>query len=430
MPEVIQNLGCSLNSLNISTSNNSSISLSSPPPGDSLSQVKNENTPLLDHTVVKNLLSPPITSSNNGVANDKPITDLAMKTPISFLQEICFRIHSTPNYSVCPSEEHNFSNEPLFLYRVTIDDLIAFGKGSSKKRAKHTAAWSMIEKCYEKLKMINDPLANTIEQYCLMKPLQNNIIDDGASGNPVGQLQELTQKNWIRPPEYEYADQDGSTPNMKTYICRAKVAHYVAEGSGSSKKIAKRLAAHSLLEKLEKLNTDEKKALLNRAEGQGDQEYTQVHQKIRRSRRKGNENNNLDLNARANSFSNGLTRPTRVCEKNSFQMLKNSDLPLIKQLLSDDYRECPNACLMLAHLAKEQNFHYTFIELPTIDSLFQVLLEVCLIPVSVFHGYGTTLDIAKERAAFFSLNYIRCLSRQAQQQPGTSTTTTPIAVQS
>jgi hypothetical protein len=68
------------------------------------------------------------TSSTN-IIHDKPITDLALKTPISFLQEICFRIHATPTYSLCPSEAQCVSSEPAFLYRVVVDDMIAFGKG-------------------------------------------------------------------------------------------------------------------------------------------------------------------------------------------------------------------------------------------------------------------------------------------------------------
>jgi hypothetical protein len=64
-----------------------------------------------------------------GIIHDKPITDLALKTPISFLQEICFRIHATPTYSLCPSEAQCTSSEPAFLYRVVVDDMIAFGKG-------------------------------------------------------------------------------------------------------------------------------------------------------------------------------------------------------------------------------------------------------------------------------------------------------------
>lgn len=69
------------------------------------------------------------------------------------------------------------------------------------------------------------------------------------------------------------------------YACRAKVATYTAEGkagvgieieekhrdavgTGLSKKIAKRQAATNLLNVLENLDPEAKKALLNRPEGQ------------------------------------------------------------------------------------------------------------------------------------------------------------------
>lgn len=63
----------------------------------------------------------------------------------------------------------------------------------------------------------------------------SNTSDDqttnGEKSNPIGKLQELTQKNWIRPPEYEFSDQENaSTPNSKMYSCHAKVASYTAEG--------------------------------------------------------------------------------------------------------------------------------------------------------------------------------------------------------
>ena len=75
-------------------------------------------------------LAPPLLSTSGaGIIHDKPITDLALKTPISFLQEICFRIHATPTYSLCPSEAQCASSEPAFLYRVVVDDMISFGKG-------------------------------------------------------------------------------------------------------------------------------------------------------------------------------------------------------------------------------------------------------------------------------------------------------------
>lgn len=76
------------------------------------------------------LTTPSQPTSGTGVIHDKPITDLSLKTPISFLQEICFRIHATPTYSLCPSEAQCATSEPAFLYRVVVDDMIAFGKGS------------------------------------------------------------------------------------------------------------------------------------------------------------------------------------------------------------------------------------------------------------------------------------------------------------
>ena len=69
-----------------------------------------------------------------------------------------------------------------------------------------------------------------------LKPLHtNNTNDDsmvnGEKSNPIGRLQELTQKNWIRPPEYEFSDQENpSGVNSKMYSCQAKVATYTAEG--------------------------------------------------------------------------------------------------------------------------------------------------------------------------------------------------------
>ncbi|CAF0914616.1 unnamed protein product [Adineta steineri] len=369
--------------------------------------------------------------SNMGVIHDKPITDLALKTPISFLQEICFRIHATPTYSLCPSEAQCTSSEPTFLYRVLVDDMIAFGKGSSKKRAKHKAAWVMIEQCYAKLKLASDPLIKTIEQYFLLKPLQTSHTNDdsitnGEKSNPIGKLQELTQKNWIRPPEYEFSDQENvSTPNTKMYSCHAKVATYIAEGTGLSKKIAKRQAATNLLNILENLGPEEKKALLNRAEGQNDLE--QSHSKFRRSRRKPNDPNLLDTSGLRGT---GSARSNRVYDKTSFQLLKNSDLPYINKLLSDDYHEeSARPYEMFESLAQEQNFTFEFIQLPTIDEgSIQLLLEVRLTPVSVFHGYGKTLELARQHSTNLALKYIRCLSKQQQQQQHSSSiiTTTPL----
>jgi hypothetical protein len=129
--------------------------------------------------------------------------------------------------------------------------------------------------------------------------------------------------------------------------------------------------------------------------------------------------------------------------------MKNNDLPYIKKLLSDDYHdETCQSYEMFEYLAQEQNFTFEFIQLPTINEgynifsfffkfqfiLFslslskgsiQLLLEVRVNPVSVFHGYGETFDLARQNSANLALKYIRCLSKQ-QQHSSSIIATTPI----
>jgi hypothetical protein len=48
--------------------------------------------------------------------------------------------------------------------------------------------------------------------------------------------------------------------------------------------------------------------------------------------------------------------------------MKNSDLPYIQKLLSDDYHEeISQSYEMFEYLSQEQNFTFEFIQLPTID---------------------------------------------------------------
>ena len=132
----------------------------------------------------------------------------------------------------------------------------------------------------------------------------------------------------------------------------------------------------------------------------------------------------------------GSARSTRVYDKSSFQVMKNSDLPHIKKLLEDDdHPDLLQSCQALEDLAQEQNFDFEYIQLPSsnggrstrstvvclsLDPLFpgatQLLLELRLIPVSVFHGCDTTFDQARQKAANLALKYIRHLSKQQQQQ--------------
>lgn len=111
--------------------------------------------------------------------------------------------------------------------------------------------------------------------------------------------------------------------------------------------------------------------------------------------------------------------------------MKNSDLPNIKILLADDYQaNLTSSYELFQYLSQEQNFTYEAIQLPTIsEGSVEVLLEVHFMPVSVFHGYGETFELARQHAANFALKYIRCLSKQYQQQQqhaSSTSTVTPV----
>jgi len=64
------------------------------------------------------------------------------KSPISVLQEFCAqRGMMTPTYDLIANEGNlGAAHEPLFVYRVVVGEIVATGKGSSKKKAKHCAA--------------------------------------------------------------------------------------------------------------------------------------------------------------------------------------------------------------------------------------------------------------------------------------------------
>lgn len=139
----------------------------------------------------------------------------------------------------------------------------------------------------------------------------------------------------------------------------------------------------------------------------------------------------------------GSSRSNRLHDKTSFQLMKNHDLPYIKTLLADDYQEeLRQSYELFEYLAQEQNFTFEFIQLPTVTEgkliislilpiacffipvgLIQLLLEVRVNPISVFHGRGATFDLARAHSANLALKYIRCLSKQQQQHAASNIST-------
>jgi dsRNA-specific ribonuclease len=102
------------------------------------------------------------TSAVNAAKDLFSSSNTTIKTPISLLQEICMKCHVQPIYEVLTTEGQ--IHDPTFVYKVSIgSDISAIGKGTSKKRAKHTAALAILNEIKMRSVGKNDQLATQIE---------------------------------------------------------------------------------------------------------------------------------------------------------------------------------------------------------------------------------------------------------------------------
>ncbi|VDP22022.1 unnamed protein product [Soboliphyme baturini] len=76
-----------------------------------------------------------------------PSTGIIVKTPISFLQDLCSKKRTIATYNLVTAEGQ--IHEPTYVYHLTVDDLSSYGFGKSKKIAKHMAAQILLERIVE-----------------------------------------------------------------------------------------------------------------------------------------------------------------------------------------------------------------------------------------------------------------------------------------
>lgn len=318
----------------------------------------------------------------------------SIKTPISLLQEIATKCSCQPVYENISTEGQ--VHEPLFIYKVTVGDISAIAKGASKKRAKHAAALAYLNEIRFKSIDKNNTLADNIE--VLIKSINeansdethfddpnndetlNKKLTEADKSNPVGDLLELTQKLSLRPPKFEYGEEEG-LPHNRMFTCYSHFDKFKEVGTGSSKKVAKRLAAQKLLDKLkEQSNLNELKI-----EKIGD--------------------------ANINDFSSGKDK-NKKSNHNFFSSLKNSNKTVISRLLSkseilsdEDLKK-----ELFYQLATEENFEFKFYNLGKKKTgLDQVLLQTKTNPNLVVNGVGLNMNEALENAAFNILSLLKLL---------------------
>ena len=73
------------------------------------------------------------------------IISLTIPFPLIFSpKEFCAQRGMTPTYDLVANE--GAVHEPVFVYRVVVGEIVATGKGPSKKKAKHVAAQEALER--------------------------------------------------------------------------------------------------------------------------------------------------------------------------------------------------------------------------------------------------------------------------------------------
>ncbi|XP_023031331.1 RISC-loading complex subunit tarbp2 isoform X2 [Drosophila willistoni] len=301
--------------------------------------------------------------------NETDANGLAMKTPVSILQELLSRRGITPGYELVQIE--GAIHEPTFRFRVSFKDkdtpFTAMGAGRSKKEAKHAAARALIDK------LIVVQLPETMNSAGVgpgggavgssaagsggdgnsnVAPGSASDSGDKIVGNPIGWLQEMCMQRRWPPPSYETETELG-LPHERLFTIACTILNYREVGKGKSKKIAKRLAAHKMWTRLQEAPIDAVK--INDS----------------------------------------------ICSEmeNDKTCLKNSKIDYIK---------------LLGEIATENQFEVTYVDIEekTYTVQFQCLVQLSTLPVGVCHGTGSTTGEARRNAAQNALEYLKIMTKK------------------
>ncbi|XP_026866717.2 double-stranded RNA-binding protein Staufen homolog 1 isoform X1 [Electrophorus electricus] len=127
----------------------------------------------------------------------------------------------------------------LYHMELSIGGQQFHGKGRTRQAAKHDAAAKAIKSLQK------EPL---LQQLAEMK---EENLEENLNKSEISQVFEIALKRNM-PVNFEVLKEAGP-PHMKSFVVKVTVGEFTGEGDGKSKKIAKKLAAMSVLEELRKL---------------------------------------------------------------------------------------------------------------------------------------------------------------------------------
>ncbi|CAG0891595.1 unnamed protein product [Darwinula stevensoni] len=285
------------------------------------------------------------------------------KTPVSLLHEVCSRENWVPNYEML--DILGAVHEPVYKFQLTVKDYVEIGEGTSMKKAKHQAARAMLVNLLGSDEEVTRALNATD---------LGTHVDEDVPGNPIGSLQELCMGHHWPPPRYDTIAE---------------------QGIGTSKKLAKRRAAHQMLMVLKDTGMDvEKLGILK------EEHPSNVQSPISTA----TDSATVGVNHLTDSFQTlKLAKiPTLTPESANHVTTFLRSVPMPSTLVAQNYVS------FLHELAIKSGFEVKYIILDecTIDDRFQCVLEIGVLPLMVSMGTGTDTTEAKEQAAKAALHYL------------------------
>lgn len=295
-----------------------------------------------------------------------PSTTSSKTTPISMLQELCQKLNKTPRYDLLTMEGR--AHQPSFVFRCTVGDVTGEGHGTSKKSAKHQAAENVLNQLKsgivpgEEKKMVKEELPD------------DQMLIHGGEINPVGTLQELVVSRGWRLPDYSLASEAGPAHKKEFIIC-CSVEKLKEYGSGSSKKVAKRNAASAMLTRLRDIPSDSKDHVVD----------------------------NDDLDTTFNGRGSRGFVP--------LEMLRNANG---ERIVLGKLCDSAEPIMQLHEYSIKHGFTTEFLDIVERSTcgLFQCLLRLNTMPVSVVHGQGATAQDSHVEAARHALQYLKIVASE------------------
>ncbi len=253
-----------------------------------------------------------------------------------------------------------------------------------------------------------------------------------ASGNTIGQLQELCVHRGHPMPMYDLEKMDGQ-PHQRSFSMKVRVGQLVAEGEGTSKKDAKRDAAAKMVQMLSPMKSGQNGSV-KKENGAGGPEADGGSSPAPGGYPRDKDSNkqqavvDQDFIHKMESMQlkiEPLTTDQSVKIQEFYQNLKDSPDSELRRLHSTPLNAAngkTDFVGMLDRLGEEQKFRVTYVDLDDDcqeDGRSRSLVQLSTFPVAVCVGAAAEAAKARQEAAMNALVYIKTMTKKrASEESG------------